>query len=283
MPLDQVDVDQADKEMTFWEHLEELRWHIIRMLIALGVTSSIAFCYPEIVYDKLILGPKDPNFPTYRILCKASQVFNLDDSFCHMKLDFEIVSREMGEQLSNQFWISFCIGVILAFPYIIWELWRFIKPALKNTERRYTTGVIFFTSLFMLMGIAFGYFVLTPLAINFLGNYSISDQIKRLITLDSYINLVSTLTLATGLVFELPMLVYFLAKIGFLTPAIMRKYRRWAIIIILIISALITPPDVVSQTIMAIPLFGLYELSIFIAAYIKRKKDILARKSGLSI
>jgi sec-independent protein translocase protein TatC len=282
MPIDQVDVDAPEKEMSFWEHLEELRWHIIRILIVLCITSSVAFFYPEIVYDKIILGPKDPNFITYRILCEAAQKYNLDQSFCNMKMDFEIVSRELGEQLSNQFWISFCVGLILAFPYCIWEIWRFVRPALKPSERRYTTGVIFFTSLFMFIGICFGYFVLTPMAINFLGNYSISDQIKRLISLDSYISVVSTLTLATGLVFELPMLVYFLAKIGILTPQFMRKYRRWAIIVILVIAAAITPPDVVSQTIMAIPLYGLYEFSIFVAAFVKRKKDREARKAGLS-
>jgi sec-independent protein translocase protein TatC len=280
MPIDQVDVDAADKEMTFWEHLEELRWHIIRILIALAITSTFAFIYPEVVYDKIILGPKDPNFITYRVLCDASKHFGFGDSFCNVKLDFEIVSRELGEQLSNQFWISFCVGLILAFPYFVWELWRFVRPALKSTERKYTTGVIFFTSLFMFIGVCFGYFVLTPMAVNFLGNYSISDQVKRFISLDSYISVVSTLSLSTGLVFELPMLVYFLAKIRVLTPKLMRSYRRWAIIIILLVSALITPPDVVSQTIMAIPLYGLFEFSIFIAAYVKRKKDIEDQKNG---
>ncbi|MCX6189256.1 MAG: twin-arginine translocase subunit TatC [Bacteroidetes bacterium] len=280
MPIDQVDVDAPETEMSFWEHLEELRWHIIRILIVLSITSSVAFFYPEIVYDKIILGPKNPDFITYKLLCKASQHFHFDDSFCNIKLDFEIVSRELGEQLSNQFWISFCVGLILAFPYFIWEVWRFVRPALKSTERKYTTGVIFFTSMFMFIGVCFGYFVLTPMAVNFLGNYSISDQVKRLISLESYISLVSTLTLATGLVFELPMLVYFLAKIGILTPQLMRKYRRWAIIIILIVAAAITPPDVVSQTIMSIPLYGLFELSIFIAAFVKRKKDIEERKTG---
>ncbi len=273
MPIDQVDVDAPEKEMSFWEHLEELRWHIIRILIVLGITSTVAFLYPEIIYDKILLGPKDPNFITYRLLCKAAQHFHFDESFCHFKLDFEIVSRELSEQLSNQFWISFCVGLIVAFPYFIWEIWRFVSPALKSTERKYTSGVIFFTSFFMFIGVCFGYFVLTPMSVNFLGNYSISDQVKRLISLESYISLVSTLTLASGLVFELPMLVYFLAKIGILTPQLMRKYRRWAVIIILIIAAAITPPDVVSQTIMSIPLYGLYEFSIFIAVYVKRKKD----------
>jgi len=280
MPLDQVDADVPEKEMSFWEHLEELRWHIIRSLIVLTITSSVAFMYPEIVYDKILLGPKNSDFITYQLLCKASRHFNLDESFCNIKLDFEIVSRELGEQLSNQFWISFCAGLILTFPYIIWELWRFVKPALKPNEKKYSSGVIFFTSMFMILGVGFGYFVLSPMAVNFLGNYRISNQVRPLINLDSYISLVSTLSLATGLVFELPMLVYFLAKIGILTPGFMRKYRRWAIIVILIIAAAITPPDVVSQTIMFIPLYGLFEFSIFIAALVKRKKDIEDQKSG---
>lgn len=279
MPTDQIDLDNHDKEMSFWEHLEVLRWHIIRVLIVLTITSTFAFLYPEIVYDKILLGPKNPDFITYKLLCKASQYFHLDDSFCNIKLDFEIASRELGEQLSNQFWISFCAGLIIAFPYFIWEIWKFVKPALKPSESKYTTGVIFFTSLFMFLGVCFGYFILTPMSLNFLGNYRISSQVKALINLDSYIDLVSTLSLATGLVFELPMLVYFLAKIGVLTPQFMRKYRRWAIIIILIIAAVITPPDVVSQTIMAIPLYGLFELSIFIATYVKRKKDLENQKS----
>lgn len=281
MPIDQVDVDAPEAEMSFWEHLEELRWHIIRILIVLTIASSVAFLYPEIVYDKIILGPKNPDFITYKILCHFSQKFNLDDSFCHMHLDFDIVSRELGEQLSNQFWISFCMGLIITFPYFIWEIWRFVSPALKQRERKYTVGVIFFTSMFMFLGVCFGYFVLCPMAVSFLGNYSISDQVKRLISLDSYISLVSTLTIATGLVFELPMLVYFLAKIGIVTPYLMRKYRRWAIIVILLLAAVLTPsPDFVSQLIMAVPLYGLYEFSVFIAAYVKRKRDIEDQKAG---
>lgn len=280
MPLDQVAEERNDAEMTFWEHLEELRWHIIRSVIAITITSTLAFLYPEVVYDQLILGPKSPDFITYRLLCEASQKYHLDDSFCNIKLDFEIVSREMGEQLSNQFWVSFCVGFIIAFPYIIWEFWRFVRPALKKSDRRKTTGVIFFTSLCLITGVGFGYFVLCPMAVNFLGNYRISAQVKPLITLDSYISMISTLTLSTGLVFELPMLVYFLAKFRILTPELMRKYRRWAIIIILIIAAVVTPPDVVSQMIMTIPLYGLFEFSIFIAAWVKRRQAIDDQKKN---
>ena len=137
MPIDQVDVDAPEAEMSFWEHLEELRWHVIRILIVLTITSSVAFLYPEIVYDKIILGPKSPDFITYKLLCQFSQKFNLDDSFCHMHLDFDIVSRELGEQLSNQFWISFCMGLIITFPYFIWEVWRFVSPALKQRSAEF--------------------------------------------------------------------------------------------------------------------------------------------------
>lgn len=272
MALDQVDVDQLDKEMSFLDHVEELRWHIIRSVLVISSITIVAFFYPEWLFDKIIFGPKSPDFITYELLCKFAKRFGLDESFCITSINFKVLNTTLSGQLTQQIWISFMTGIVVAFPYIIWELWRFIKPALKNTERKYASGIIGYTSLLFLIGICFGYFILVPMSVNFLGNYQVSNEITNYIDLESYISFVSTLTVMTGLVFELPILVYFLSKIGILTPAFMRKYRRWAFVAILLIAAIVTPPDVVSQIIMTIPLYGLFEFSIFVSEVVERKK-----------
>lgn len=265
----------AEKEMTFLEHLEALRWHLVRSVIVILLIAIAAFVNKEVIFDGIILAPKNPGFLTYRVLCTLSENYGLD--MCFDKVDFKVVNLTMSGQFTTHMWIAFMCGIVLGFPYIIWELWCFIKPALSDREINYSKGIVFFTSLLFLTGVLFGYYIITPLSINFLGNYQVSSEIANSVSLDSYINVVTVLSLSTGLVFELPMIVYFLSKLGVVTPAFMRRYRKHAMVLNLIIAALITPsPDVTSQLLVAIPLFGLYELSIFVSRAVERGKAVIS-------
>lgn len=259
------------KELTFLEHLEELRWTLVRSATAIVLLTIVAFIYKDLVFDTLILAPQRPDFITYRIFCRIAQRFGLDQSFCADSTGFTLMNTSMGGQFMVHIMVSFSVGIILAFPYVLWELWRFIKPGLGGTERGAVRGVVFFASLLFLLGVAFGYYVLAPMSIQFLGTYKVSESVPNLVDLNSYIGTITSLTLWTGVVFELPIVVYFLARTGLLGPSFLRTYRRHAYVVILFIGAIITPPDVTSQLLVSIPLMGLYELSIFLAAYTERK------------
>jgi sec-independent protein translocase protein TatC len=260
-------------EMSFLQHLEELRWHLVRSSAAIFIFALIAFFNKEFLFDKLILAPKNADFPTYRFLCMLGQKLNLDESICIKELSFTLINIDMSGQFSTHMSVSLYAGMIIAFPYVIWELWRFIKPGLHNHERKYANGIVFFTSLLFFLGVLFGYYVITPMSVNFLGTYQVSSLVANQISLGSFISTVTTLTLMTGVVFELPILVYFLTKIGVLTPDFMRHYRRHAIVVLLIIAAIITPPDVTSQILVTIPLLVLYEVSIFVSAYVLKQPE----------
>jgi sec-independent protein translocase protein TatC len=264
-----------NSEMTFLDHLESLRWHIIRSVIVIFVLACVAFTNKEILFDGIILAPKSENFLTYRVLCALSQRFNLD--FCLGKVDFTLISMDMSGQFMTHMWIAFMAGFVVGFPYFIWEIWRFIKPALSQNELKYSKGIVFFTTLLFVTGLLFGYYVITPLSINFLGNYHVSEEVKNAISLDSYINIVTVLSLSSGLVFEMPMIVFFLSKLGVINPQFMRKYRKHAMVVNLIIAAFITPsPDVTSQMLVAVPLFCLYEISIYVSVMVQKRR--LARQ-----
>lgn len=260
-------------EMSFWNHLEALRWHFIRSAIAIVALATLALIYNEFIFDEIILKPKDPNFITNRLLCWFGQQVNIN-YFCNNNLDLNIINTEMSGQVTTSIWVALVAGLIIAVPYVLWEFWRFIKPALNPREKRYTNYFVLVTSSLFLIGILFSYFLIVPLTLNFLGSYKVSATVMNYFALDSYISTVTTLTFATGLVFEFPVLVYFLTRIGIITPAFLSKQRRYIIVIILIIGAIITPPDVFSQVMVSIPLYGLYEGSIFIsrAVYNKRKQ-----------
>lgn len=259
-------------EMSFLEHLEALRWHLVRSALAIIVIALLAFLNKSFIFDTVILAPKNTDFLTYRVLCFFSEKYGLD--MCLDKVDFILVNLNMSGQFTTHMWIAFMTGFVLGFPYLVWEIWRFVKPALSQREVSYSRGIVFFTSLLFLAGILFGYFIITPLSINFLGNYKVSEEIMNSISMDSYINTVTVLSISTGIVFELPMVVYFLSKLGMITPAFMRKYRRHAMVVNLIIAAFITPsPDVTSQLLVAVPLFLLYEASIFVSAAVVRQRE----------
>ncbi|MAB57659.1 MAG: twin-arginine translocase subunit TatC [Aequorivita sp.] len=264
-------IGSPEKEMSFLDHLEELRWHLIRSTIAVVVLALLAFVFKDFIFNTLIFGPKHPDFPTYRMFCNISRSLGMD-TFCFQEMPFRIQSRTMAGQFSAHMWTSIYAGIIVAFPYILYEFWRFISPGLKEKERKSSRGFIVIASLLFFLGVLFGYYLITPLSINFLGNYQVSEEVFNDFDLDSYISLVRTSVLACGIVFELPIIMYILTKIGLVTPEILRKYRKFALIIVLILSAVITPPDIVSQIIVAIPILILYEVSIYISRIVIRNQ-----------
>jgi sec-independent protein translocase protein TatC len=264
-------IGSPEKEMSFLDHLEELRWHLIRSTIAVVLLALGAFILKDFIFDTLIFGPKRPDFPTYRMFCSISRSLGMD-TFCFQEMPFRIQSRTMAGQFSAHMWTSIYAGIIVAFPYILYEFWKFISPGLKEKERKSSRGFIVIASLLFFLGVLFGYYLITPLSINFLGSYQVSKEVFNDFDLDSYISLVRTSVLACGIVFELPIIMYILTKIGLITPEILRKYRKFALIIVLILSAVITPPDIVSQVIVAIPILILYEVSIYISKIVIRNQ-----------
>ena len=260
------------QEMSFLEHLEELRWLIIRSLVAIAVGAVLAFLFKEIIFDTILFAPKNSSFITNRLLCALATKLHMP-SICINQHNFQLISINMSGQFNMHMFVSGIAGLVLAFPYICWELWRFISPALREKERNYARGAIFYISFLFFVGILFGYFVISPFSVDFLGSYQVSEQVINQINLGSYIETVVMVTLASGLAFELPIIVYFLTSIGLLSPKFMRKYRRHSIVVILIIAAIITPPDVVSQTLVAIPLYLLYEASILISAAVYKRRN----------
>ena len=264
MALDQVDVDKlppdGEKEMSFLDHLEHLRWHIIRSLVSIVRVGIGVFLAANIVFDRIILGPTKDSFLTYQLLC------GLGDFLCLKPgTTLDIITRDIGEQFITHIKSSFWIGLIVAFPYVFWEFWRSVKPGLYENERKAAGGMVFICSALFITGVLFGYFVISPFAVSFLSSYSVSPDILNTTTLSSFVNYMTMFTIPTGLVFELPIVVYFLAKIGLVTPEFMKMYRKHAIVIIFIAASIITPPDVITQFLIAIPLFILYEVSIIIA------------------
>jgi len=262
-------------EMSFLDHLEDLRWHLIRSVIAIIIGGSVAFLSKAYVFGSLINGPKDPNFITYRILCNLSQFLGFDESFCVSEMPFKIITTGMADKFSIHIWTSVTIGFIIAFPYVLWELWRFIIPALHENERKHSKSFILTGSFLFFAGVLFGYYIIAPLSVNFLGGYELipGNDIQANPTISSYIALLRSVVLAGGLIFELPIIIYFLTKIGLVTPLFLKKYRKHALVIVLIVSAIITPPDIASQVIVTIPVLILYQVSIYISkVVIKNQK-----------
>ncbi len=267
-PLDQIG---EETEMSFLDHLEELRWHLIRSLIAIMVIAIAAFVSKSFVFGYLILGPSKPDFWTFQVLCQLSELLN-SQALCIEELPFIIQSRQVTGQFTMHITSSFVAGLIGAFPYVFWEIWRFIKPGLYPKERKATRGAVFYVSFLFTIGVLFGYFIVTPVSINFLANYQLDPQILNEFDIVSYVSTVITLVLASGLLFQLPIVVYFLARAGLVTPQLLKTYRRHAIVVILILGAMITPPDPFSQVLIALPLFMLYEIGVVIAGRVEKRR-----------
>jgi sec-independent protein translocase protein TatC len=263
---------QNKGEMTFLEHLEELRWHFIRSIIAVVVAAIVAFIFKEIVFDRIIFGPRTPEFLTNRLLCKLGKLVN-SERLCINDNPTQLQNIHMTGQFMTHIKISLIAGLLVAFPYIFYEFWRFVNPALYENERRSSRGAVLYSTLLFIMGVLFGYYVIAPLSINFLENYHVSNKVVNEINLMSYISIVATIVLASGVLFELPVVIYFLSKVGIVTPQFLKKYRKHSIIVILAIAAIITPPDVFSQILVSFPLIALYELGITISRRIVRKEQ----------
>jgi len=261
-------------EMTFLEHLEELRWHIVRSLIAIFIFAILVFVFKGLIFDWLLFGPKEPDFITYQWLCSFSKSIGLGEALCTSGKGFEIVNIEMAGQFLTHLKVSVVLGFICSFPYIAWEAWRFVKPALYENEKKYTRGMVFFSSLLFFTGVLFGYLLLAPVSINFFANYSVSETVENTIKLTSYISIVTTVVLASGIMFELPMAVFIFSKLGLVTPQGMRDYRKHAVVGILVIAAIITPADIWTQMLVGIPVYILYEVSVYISAWVHRKAPI---------
>ena len=274
-----MSAQQPKDEMSFLDHLEELRWHLIRSVIAILIVAIVAFIFKDFIFDVLLFGPKQKDFVTYRWFCSISQTLGQGNSFCIDELPFRIQSRTMAGQFSAHLWTSILAGFILAFPYIIFEFWKFISPGLYEKERKNARGFIFIASMLFFIGVLFGYYIVTPLSINFLGNYSVSNEIFNDFDLSSYIGLLRASVLAAGIIFELPIIVYFLTKVGIITPDFLRKNRKISLVVVLSLSAIITPPDIASQIIVSIPILVLYEVSILISRIVtSRQNEVLKNK-----
>jgi len=259
-------------EMSFLDHLEDLRWHLIRATSAIMIVGSLAYVFSKHLFDGIIFAPTKMDFPTYAFLCRAATTLGLDTTFCAEEIPMIIQSRTMAGQFSADIWTSIYAGFIIAFPYVIYQLWKFISPGMHANERNHSRGFIIICSLLFFLGVLFGYYIVTPLSINFLANYSISELVDNQIDIGSYIGLVRSAAIASGLVFELPIIIYFLTKIGLVTPEFLRKYRKYALVIVLVLSAIITPPDIASQIIVAIPILILYQVSIYISKVVVRNQ-----------
>ena len=282
MALDQVDIEEyewrdgelqprEDKEMSFMDHLEELRWHIIRSLVAIVIGGIVLFIFRDWYFNKVILGPAFNDFASYKWFCDLSHNIGAGDTLCMTLPSFQIQAVAFAEQFITTIKLCFIGGFVISFPFVFYEIWKFVAPGLYPKEKAATKGVVFVCSALFLMGILFGFFIVAPFAVNFLMGFTASDVVANNPTLSSFVLYMVMFTLPAGLIFELPIVVYFLAKMGIVTPEGMRKYRRHSVIGILLLAAILTPPDVVTQFLIGIPLYILYEISILVAARMAKK------------
>ena len=264
------------KEMSFLDHLEELRWLLVRSTVAILIFATFTFFVSDYIFDVIIFGPKSPDFVTYRFFCDLSHQLGFADSICVTEMPFIIQNIDVEGQVNILVWTCITAGFILAFPYILMQLWNFISPALYEKERKHAKLFIFIASLLFFLGVLFGYYVVVPMSVNFFATFKVSDVVQNQFSFDSYIGMIKTSVIASGLFFELPVIIYFLTKLGLVTPQFLRQYWKYAVVIILIVAAIVTPPDVVSQLIVAFPMLVIYEASILISSIVyknQQKKD----------
>lgn len=262
-------------EMTFIEHLEVLRWHLVRSAAVLVVVAVVIFIFVDWVFDHIIFAPAEKDFVTYKALCDFGHWLHIGDTLCMPPIDITLLGSTVSGPFMSAINISFMCALIIAFPYLLWELWRFVKPALTKKEIRYAQGSFWWVSLCFFLGAAFGYFLLAPFTFNFLANFQLGKLgvYQYLPTLDDYIDTLTSLILGCGIAFEMPIIVYVLSRLGLVTPGFLKNYRKYAYVIILVLAAIITPsPDWTSQTIVAIPLILLYEISILLSIRVNRQK-----------
>ena len=268
--------------MSFLDHLEELRWALVRSAIALVLVMIVVFIYVERIFEAFVMAPTRADFITYRVLCRLGHKLNMADSFCVQDMRFELFSDKPQQEFLMAFSLTFTIGLVLASPFILWQLWRFIAPGLKVGERKAASGIVFFVVVLFVIGAAFAYWVLTPMSMQFFSTYSLSPNIRKIYTVNSYVDIFNSFLLWTGVAFELPIVMIFLARIGLVGAPFLRKYRKHALVVILVIAAIITPPDVVSQVLVTIPLVILYEASILLAARTTKRMEARTRTAKVA-
>ena len=272
MPLDQIDVVEQEQqleqggEMSFLDHLEELRWRVIRALGAVVGVGILFFLFNQTLFDIVVMGPAQAEFITYQWICQASEIL------CFTPPEISMQAIGFGEAFIMSIKVSFILGFVVAFPYVFYQFWRFVKPGLYEKEQRVTRGVVIISSLLFMLGVSFGYFVIAPFATNFLMGYTLPG-VENIPTLSSYLGYMIMFTVPAGAIFELPIVGYFLSKLGVVTPEFMRKYRRHSFVVILLLAAMITPPDVFTQFLIGIPLYFLYEISILISARVNKQEE----------
>jgi sec-independent protein translocase protein TatC len=262
---------KANEEMSFLEHLEELRWHLVRASAAVLIGAILVFINVKFIMDEILFAPKYPGFFTNRVFAWMAARFDSPDLAINTQ-PFSIINYDMAGQFSTHLNIAMIGGIIFAIPYIFWEFWRFIRPALYEKERKHATGAVFYSTLLFMSGVLFGYYLVVPLSTHFFGSYRVSAEVVNQINLNSYISSVTTIILGSGVVFELPIVIYFLAKVGLVSSGFLKNYRRHAYIILLLLAAIITPPDVFSMLVVSGPLILLYELGVVLAKRIESKR-----------
>jgi sec-independent protein translocase protein TatC len=271
--------NKTTNEMSFLEHLEALRWHLVRSIMAIVVFAILAFIFKDFIFSQIIIAPKTPDFFTNRNLCAFGTWIGIK-ALCINAEPFQLININMAGQFTTHIMVSMIVGLIFAFPYLVFEIWRFIGPALYEKEQHYARGAVFYISLLFILGVLFAYFIIIPLSVHFLGSYQVSAEVTNQINLMSYISTVSSIALAAGLLFELPVLIYFLTKTGLITPEFLIKYRKHSLVIVLALSAIITPPDVFSQILVAFPLMFLYEVGIRISKRIIKAEQMAAKQQA---
>lgn len=262
-------------EMSFLEHLEVLRWHIVRSALSIMVFAVIAFIFKDFIFDTIILKPKTEAFWTNQMFARLAELTGIESLRINTK-PLQLISIKMAGQFSAHISISLIAGLIAASPYVFYEFWKFLKPALYDNEKKHARGAVFFMTILFVLGVLFGYYLIVPLSIHFLGSYSVSAEVANQINMLSYISTVTSICLAGGVVFELPVLVYFLSKVGLISPAFLKQYRKHAYVLLLLLSAIITPPDVFSQILVCVPLVILYEVGIVISKRVIKRSEMAA-------
>lgn len=259
-------------EMTFVEHLDALRIHLFRCAIAIAIGAVFIAIYNDFIIQRILLGPTRADFPTYTYLCRLSNYLGFGNKFCMKEIHLEMQSTTLTGQFDVYLDVIVIGGIVIAFPYILYQFWQFVKPALNTKELNNTRGVIFWVSLLFFIGIFFGYFILSPYTVNFFANFSLGNNIKNIPTISSYFNTVLPLTLGCGLAFQLPLILFFLAKIGIVSATSLKNFRKYAILIIVVITGIICPPDMFSQIICSVPLVVLYEVGILVCRGVEKKE-----------
>jgi len=263
---------KQENQMSFLEHLEELRWHLMRSVLSIMVFAVAAFIFHDFIFNILILAPKNPDFFTNKMFFELAEYTGIEALKINTK-PFQVININMAGQFATHISVSLVVGIIASFPYVFYEFWCFLKPALYDNEKKHARGSIFYTTFLFALGVLFGYYIITPLSVHFLGSYSISEQVMNQINLKSYISSITSIVLASGVIFELPVLIFFLSKIGLVSPDFLKKYRKHSVVIILILSAIITPPDIFSQILVCLPLMLLYEIGIRISKQVQKQQQ----------